>query len=277
MTEEVVMADDETLLERLHLIAQQGLWDWPDWGYDAVIAGLKSEDNELQELALESAMEAMDEEIGNMVLKMLQGDGREQVRAQAALALGPALEECTMDDDPDPELVEPIFTRALYQRIQRVLRSLYYDPGVPKLVRRRALEASAHAPLPWHQGAVRSAHLSGDDEWQLTAVTCMGFIPGFDNQLIEALETGSPALRYEAVCAVENARLADAGPYIRTIACDENAEQELRIAAVRAIPNLSIDNASALLQRLAGSKDKVISEAASLAISELTAWEDINQ
>lgn len=76
----------------------------------------------------------------------------------------------------------PISERT-FRRIEKSLRELYMDAQIPWEVRRRILEASVRAPQDWHESAVRSAYASGDDASKLTAVFCMRFVRGFDEQI----------------------------------------------------------------------------------------------
>ena len=99
----------------------------------------------------------------------------------------------------DPDDV-PVAERT-FHRIGESLRKLYMDAGVPEEVRRRILEASVRAPEDWHEEAVRAAYGSDDDAWRLTAVFCMRFVRGFDEQIVEALDSENPDIHYEAVCA----------------------------------------------------------------------------
>ena len=78
------------------------------------------------------------------------------------------------------------------------------DASAPKDVRRRALEGSVRGPQTWHRDAIRAAFASADDAWKLTAVFCMRFVMGFDDQALEALNSTNPAIHYEAVVAAGN-------------------------------------------------------------------------
>ena len=49
-----------------------------------------------------------------------------------------------------------------------------------------------------------------DESYRLTAVFCMRFIQEFAEQIVEALESETPDIHYEAVCAAGNWK-ADGG------------------------------------------------------------------
>src|SRR5713226_5805123 len=78
----------------------------------------------------------------------------EQLRAKAAISLGPVLEQAATDGFEDAEDV-PITERA-FRNIRDSLQKLYRDARIPKEVRRRILEASVRAPETWHQDAIRA-------------------------------------------------------------------------------------------------------------------------
>src|ERR1700722_18385003 len=107
----------------------------------------------------------LDNDLSNVLLAVLRNSEEpEELRAKAAIALGPVLEMAFIEfdeelgefDDPD---ALPISV-GQFHTIQDALRGVYNDPAAPKLVRRRALEASVRAPEPWHQDAVRTAYAS---------------------------------------------------------------------------------------------------------------------
>jgi hypothetical protein len=75
-----------------------------------------------------------------------------------------------------------------FHEIQEALCNLYLHTDVPKEVRRRILEASVRALQDWHPDAIREAYASADESWRLTAVFCMRFVRGFDEQILEALD-----------------------------------------------------------------------------------------
>ena len=103
----------------------------------------------------------IDDEIAAALLETaLDHDEPEELRGQAAIALGPALEEVDTLEEEAP------ISLGVFESTQKALHSGYADASVPKLVRRRMLEASVRAPRDWHAAAVRSAYASDDPEWQ---------------------------------------------------------------------------------------------------------------
>ena len=109
------------------------------------------------------------------------------------------------------------------------------DASVPEDVRRRILEASVRAPQDWHQDAIRAAYASDDDAWRLTAVFCMRFVRGFDEQILEALDSENPDIHYEAVCAAGSWEVDAAWPHITALVTSRKTEKSLLLAAIEAV------------------------------------------
>ena len=131
----------------------------------------------------------VNDELADALLSILRSDDEpDALRAQAAISFGPALEtadEGTFDGDPE----EAPITDDTFIKIKRVLQGLFMDIDVPKEVRRRVLEAAVRAPQDWHRPAISSAYTNSDPEWKLSAVFCMRFVRGFDDQISEALDS----------------------------------------------------------------------------------------
>ena len=131
---------------------------------------------------------------------------------------GPALEQADTFEFDDPDDV-PI-SESKFHEIQETLQAVYFDSSVPKFVRRRILEASVRATADWHAGAIETAYSSGDREWMLTAVFAMRYVRGFDNQIVEALDSPDPDIHLEAVRAAGSFAVAAAGPHVVALVQD---------------------------------------------------------
>lgn len=188
----------------------------------------------------------------------------EELRAKAAISLGPALELAGEGfDDPDDV---PI-SESTFHTLQKTLRRIHADDGTPKIVRRRALEASVRAPEDWHEDAVRSAYSSGDRDWMLTGVFSMCYIRGFDAEILEALKNPEPEIHFEAVDAAGNWELDAAWPHVVKLLQDSATPKPLLIAAITAAANIRPEEAQALLIELADSEDEDIAAAVDEALS----------
>jgi hypothetical protein len=192
-------------------------------------------------------------------------DEPEQLRAKAAISLGPVLEQAETDGFEDPDDV-PI-TERTFRNIQDSLEKIYLDNSTPKEVRRRILEASVRAPEAWHQDAITYAYSSGDKEWMLTAVFSMCWVRGFDDQILVALKSADPEIQYEAVKAAGNWELDAAWSHIVELVNNPHTPKPLLLAAISAVGSIRPAEAGNILVDLAGSEDEEIAEAADEAMA----------
>jgi hypothetical protein len=189
----------------------------------------------------------------------------EELRAQAAVSLGPVLAQAYIDEFDDPEFV-PISEKT-FDKISQSLHKVYLDFGLPKLLRRRILEGSVRAPQEWHTEAIGTAYASDDREWKLTAVFCMNYVRGFDQQIVEALESADPEIHYHAIRAAGNWEVEAAWPHVSALLAAPGTDKDLLIAAIEAVGSIRPREAGALLADLAESDDEDIAEAANDAMS----------
>ena len=240
-------------------------WEWPEDAGEMFLEILRDEQADESErlLAAELAGDStvINDELADALLSILvSGDEPEDLRARAVISLGPALEYADIEGFDEPEYV-PI-SEQTFTRIQKTLRKLYMDAGVPKEVRRLILEASVRAPQDWHRDAVRAAYSSYDEDWNLTAVFSMGFVRGFENQILESLDSTNPDIHYEAVCAAGNWEVDAAWSHIAGLVTAEETDKYLLLAAIEASASIRPDEAPEILVDLTESDDEDIVEAA---------------
>jgi uncharacterized protein (UPF0147 family) len=240
-----------------------------------LLSALRSDQREdpVRRLAVElaSSTTVMNDDLAETLLAVLRDPHEaEPIRAAAAIALGPTLEEIGLHWDEFDDLEPPLVSEGVARAIRRCLREVYLDAGIPKEVRRRTLEASVRAEEDWHPAAVRAAYHSGDDEWRVTAVFCMGYVAGFDREIVEALETGDPRLQYEAVRAAGSWSVQAAWPHIRPLLLAEPLDKPLLLAAINAAASIRPAEVAALLAELAVTNDEEIAEAVADALAMVT-------
>ncbi len=245
-------------------------WEWPPDAGTLLIATLR--DKEAAEpdrcLAAELAgdLVVMNDELAVALINVLEnGQELEEIRARAAISLGPVLEQFDTDSLDDSEDLG--ITAATFQRMQQCLRRIYMDASAPKEVRRRAIEASVRAPQGWHRDAIRAAHADNDEAWKLTAVFCMRFVKGFDVQILDALHSTNRDTHYEAVVAAGNWEVDAAWPHLRDLLISESTEKRLLLAAIEAVPTMRPDNAPEILGDLLDSNDEDIVDAVEGALA----------
>jgi hypothetical protein len=244
-------------------------WEWPrDAGktFQKVLIDHDADPSDrLVAAELAGDLVVMNDELASSLVAITRNaDEPEPLRAEAAIALGAVLEQADTDGFEDPDDV-PISERT-FRNIQESFQKLYFDDSVPKLVRRRILEASVRAPEDWHQNAIGAAYSSGDRDWMLTAVFSMRYVRGFDKQIMEALKSGDADIHYEAVEAAGNWGVAAAWPHIAPLLSDPSITKPLLLAAIGAVASIRPGEARDILEDLADSDDEEIAEAADEAI-----------
>ena len=245
-------------------------WDWPEDAGEMLTKILQDRRGAASDRIIAAGLlgdlTVMDEQIADLLLTVVRSaDEPEDLRAKAAISLGPVLEE-TDTEGFDDDLSEPPISKELFQQILEALHRIYMDESVPREVRRRALEASVRASQDWHHDAIRAALSSGDEDWKLTATFCMRWVHGFDDQILEMLASRNPDTHYEAVCAAGDQEVAAAWPHVAALIASETTEKRLLLAAIEAAASINPSEAMEALAELSDSEDEEIAEAASEAL-----------
>ncbi|ETX02068.1 HEAT repeat domain-containing protein [Candidatus Entotheonella palauensis] len=244
-------------------------WEWPENAEAMIIELLQDAQADAEErfLAAELAGDYtnMNDALADTLLAVT-GSHEESVelRGAAVIALGGALEHAyTMGFEDEDDI---LLTESGFHQVLNTLHQLFLDRNVPDAVRRRVLEASVRAPQDWHDEAVRNA-LSGEGSWRLTAVFCMRFISGFDNHILDALDDDNPGIHYHAVCAAGTWEVDEAWPHVLDLLRDDDADKELRLAAIDAAASIRPVEAAEILNQLTADDDDDIVDAAYEALA----------
>jgi len=241
-------------------------WEWPDDTAALLQRSLADKaanaDDRLLAVRL-AGMSAMTDALADALLAVISdAEAAEGLRAEAAIALSPVLEEADTDDPDDVSISERTFIA-----IGDTLRAVHEDRNAPQEVRRRALEAAVRAPQAWQTAAIRAALGQNDEAWQLTAVFCMRFVRGFDAEIITALASKHPQIRCEAVLAAGAWELQDAFNSVAALIRSKKTDKLLLLAAIEAAPSIRPDEAGTLLAELLQSTDPDIVLAAEEALA----------
>jgi hypothetical protein len=246
-------------------------WEWPENTGKRFLKALTDrrakESERLAAAELAGNLVVMNDDLADALMAVLRADDEsEAMRVMAAISLGPCLEEAdTQEFDPD---IVPI-SKITFHKIKALLHELYLDDTCAKELRRRVLEASVRAPEEWHKDAIRKAYSSGDREWMLTAVFAMRWVRGFEDQILEALESGDSEIHYEAVNAAGNWQLDAAWPHVAALVKSAATPKPLLLAAIAALVYIRPEEAEPILEDLADSEDEEIAEAVDEALSEI--------
>ncbi len=252
-------------------------WEWPRDArqtFKAVLLNRQAPESErLIAAELAGNLVVMNDQLADTLMAILgSGEEPDELRARAAISLGPVLEQGNISEFEDPDDV-PISERT-FHTIQNFLRKLYENDSIPKGVRRRILAAAVRAPEDWQREAIRQAYLSGDRDWVLTAVFAMRWMRGFDDQILQSLESKDAEILREAVEAAGNWELAAAWPHIATLVRDSATPKPLLLAAIGATGAIRPMEAREILGKWTASDDDDIAEAAEEAILMAEGRED---
>lgn len=244
-------------------------WEWPEDAGAMLLIALR--DAQLVEsdllLAVELAGElvVIDDELVDALLAILcDGDQPEIVRGTAAIALGPVLAQ--MDNLELDDVDDRPITEAAFDRIRESLHTLYQDVSVPESVRRCALEASVRTTENWHQNGIRAALARNDEGWRLTAVFCMRFVGGFEDEILANLKSTNPDIHYEAVLAASAWGIDAAWPHVAALISSDTTSKPLLLAAIDAVIGIRPHLAPEILDHLATSDDEDIAAAVQEAL-----------
>ena len=259
----------------IRIINETPPWDWPEDTGETLMRVLRdrrsSEADRLLAAELAGNPVVIKDPIADLLLSIVQNaDEPEQLRATAAISLGPVLQQTEDDGFDDDGFTEPLISEMMFDRIRATLRRVHEDESAPKTLRRRVLEASVRAPQEWHKAAIRDAFArADDDEWQLTAIFCTRWVRGFDAKILKMLESPSAEVKREAILAAGNWEVKGAWPHVRSVLASEAPEKFLLLAAIEAAGTMGAEKeeeAGPLLAELSESEDEDIAEAASDAL-----------
>jgi hypothetical protein len=249
-------------------------WEWPRDAGKVILKTLTEkgadQSDRLAAAELAGDLVVMNDQLAGALLAIVRsGDEPEDLRATAAIALGAVLEQADTElvdtnGFEDPEDV-PI-SYSTFRNLQDSLRKLYFDETIAKEVRLRILEASVRAQQDWHPSVIKTAYSSRDEDWMLTAVFSMGYVRGFNDQILEALKSTNPEIHYEAVRAAGNWELDAAWPHVVALVNDPATPKPLLLAAIDAVASIRPREAGPILVDLADSDDEEIAEAADEAM-----------
>jgi hypothetical protein len=254
-------------VKKLETLQQLPPWEWPESATATLLGTLADTTadptDRLLAAKLASESPGMDDRLAEALLTVL-GDraSSETLRAQAALALGPILEQADVDGLDDAAI-----SQATFSKLGDALRAVYEDPSEPQVLRRRALEAAVRAPQDWQTKAIQTASADADASWQLTAAFCMRFARGFDAQIIAALDSANAEIRCEAVLAAAAWQLEAAFDQVAALIRPPTSDKALLLAAIEAVASIRPEEASELLARLLESPDEDIALSADEAIN----------
>ncbi|OGO49777.1 MAG: hypothetical protein A2Z30_05790 [Chloroflexi bacterium RBG_16_64_43] len=203
-------------------------------------AALDDGDGEVRRLGIESLWESKDARLGERFLAMLTGDPADEVRAQAASALG--LFVMLHDfEELRPELG---------RRIEAQLIAVIQGP-TPLEIRRRAIESLGYSSRAEVPDLLRAALAEPQPEMKGSALMAMGRTADshlWGSTVLGELRNPSPAIRFQAVGAAGSLGLKSAVPELTELLND--SDREIREQAIWALGEIGGQRARRALERM---------------------------
>ncbi len=154
---------------------------------------LEDEDGEVRRLAIESLWESKDARLGERFLVLMSGDPSDEVRAQAATALGLFVML------HDFEELRPELGRRIEDRLMALIQS-----PAPLAIRRRAVESIGYSSRAEIPSLLRAAYAEVELEMKASTLMAMGRTADsaeWGATVLRELRNPSPAIRFQAVGA----------------------------------------------------------------------------
>ena len=226
--------------------------------------GLAVPDEEVRLQSIAGLWESEDYSLIDPMVRMLESDISERVRAAAAGQLG------QLGLLAELGKLQPGHGRRVQQALLRVLESGAEKP----LVRARALEAFAVFRSPRVAEFIRRAAGSGHPAERKGALVAMGRTcdPAWLPELIKAMSSAEADVRAVAAAAAGELGLEEAVPNLVRLTKDESVE--VREAAIGGLGEIGGEVAKRVLEQLSRSTTKRVRDAAQAALADLVFWED---
>jgi len=239
-------------------------WEWPenagDFFYSILEDKTADESDRIIAADLAGDFVVINDKLAEKLISIAcNNDESDKMRGQAAVSLGPALENAYMMEFDDPDDI--LISEETFHMIEESLKGLFMNMELSKQLRRMALEASIHSPQDWHREAIQTAYHTDDEEWKLTSVFCMRFVKGFNKQIIETLNNPDPNIQYQAICAAGNWEVKEAEPVINFILTTPGTDKDLVLAAIESVVGVCPEKAPQILDHLFLSDDEDIIDA----------------
>jgi HEAT repeat protein len=220
---------------------------------------LEDPDAEVRRSAVEGLVE--DESVGTVrrLIEVLDSDPSPEVRAAAALVLGPAALRA------ETGKLKGEWPARLCDALLRAVR----DPAAGEDVHRRALESVAYFCDNADVAAEIERAYAGQGRLPASAVNAMGrnMNTRWAPTLLKELQSKNPAMRYEAAHAV--GELGERANVPALIPLLDDADLEVQLAAIWALGQLGGRVATQALQLRAQDDDEAIREAVDEALTEI--------
>jgi HEAT repeat protein len=222
--------------------------------------GLYDTDPAVRAAAISGLWEDVDPALIAPLLKLLQNDDSEAVRAAAASALGRYIYEGELEE-LDAAKVKPVIT---------VLKTIYRNVAEPIEVRRRALESLGFLGDDDTSQMITQAYHHANDRLKQSAVFAMGRsldAERWGSIVLEELAAPDPEMRYEAARAAGEMEYV---PAVRKLGeLLDDVDEEVQLVTVWSLGEIGGERAKQLLITVLESDAEHLHEVAEDALAEL--------
>ncbi len=249
------------IVRRLAEITEQSF----EVNFDSIfLMALEDEDSQVRAAAIEGLWENEDRSLIAPLIRLMQSDEAEIVRAAAAAALGRFVLLAELEK----------LDSAIGARIEEALRATIANHAETVEVRRRAIESIAYSGKDGVRKIIQEAYDSDDEKMQSSALFAMGRSadPYWRHLLLTELESRNPELRYEAARACGELELSSAVPRLSELALHD-PDPEVQQAAVWALGAIGGKEARRVLEICYASHDEALRDAAADALDEMDVWD----
>lgn len=240
-------------------------WEWPDEAAEIIKKALKDKNTPENDRVLASELAGdevvMNDEVADLLLTLIADENEvEDLRCNAAISLGPALEYAYIMEFDNPDDI--VLSEKAFHKVEKGLEEIYNNDGVSDTVRRHVLEGAVRSPQDWQVERIKEAYARDDKDWKLTAVFGMGHIEGFEKEIMESLDSDVPEIHLEAIYAAGRQEIADSWPHVKAILENKKSERDLLIAAINVSASINPEECQMILDEYCDSPNEEIADAA---------------
>lgn len=210
--------------------------------YDALgFMALDDPDGDVRARAVELLWENNSRETLRRLVRAVNWDDEEDVRSEAAKALGRFILLGEYEDIP-----EDVAQQARDAAIQAL-----NDPNEVLEVKRRALEAIANSGHEIVPEAIKDAYTSGERLMRISAVFAMGRTcdKRWRDEVLREMQSGDAEFRFEAARAAGEIQLEEAVPLLTRMI--EEEDREIQVIAIWSLGEIGGNEAMRVLERVA--------------------------